>query len=317
MEEVLAAMDAAEVVVMADGAACMRALRTAYGGDEARKERHEAKMHDVCDKARAAMGRGQKPTLRQLAKKNGVRLGAPVDATHLWQRQQTSALETACRGIAVATARLVMRARLTMPDGDAVTSACSTRRSVVDEEPEVEERDQQRGVHEASRTAAARRTTAMEMDEIGGQRDGEEAEAQASHAHGAATQPARSGGSNDRMDGAVGMSEGRIERVDEMEEEVHATGPSLAEQRTRRPGGPATYKEAGQRRSGGHRTGPATGTATPAVRYVDGVENRRRELRLAMEIGPLAVDRMTGGKYEWRDGGLRWTGRGAQEREPG
>ena len=204
--------------------------------------------------------------------------------------------------------------RLGMPDGGVVTSACSARRSVVEGEPEEAERNQQRGVHDASSTAAATRTTAMEMDEIGGQSGGEEAEARASHARVAATRPARS---NDRMGGAAGTSEARIERVEDMEEEVHATGPSLAEQRTRRPSGPATYKEAGQRRSRGHRTGPATGTVAPAVRYVDGVESRRRELRLAMEVGPLTVDRMTGGKYEWRDGGLKWTGQGAQGREPG
>ena len=79
----------------------------------------------------------------------------------------------------------------------------------------------------------------------------------------------------------------------------------------------AVYKEAGQRRSRRQHAGAATGTTTPEVRYVDGAESRRRELRLAIEVGPLAVDRMTGGRYEWRDGGLSRPTGGTQGREPG
>ena len=226
-------------------------------------------------------------------------------------------METACRSAAVATARLAMKARLVMPAGGVVTDACSARRSVVDEEPEEEGHDQQRGTHGGPRAEAATRAARVEVEEDDGRRSDEEEEARVPRARDAAARPAGGSSGDGRMDDAVATDEERIERVDDMEEEVHATGPSLAEGRMRRPGGPATYKEAGQRRRRRHRTGAATGTTTPEVRYVDGAESRRRELRLTIEVGPLAVDRTTGGRYEWRDGGLSRPESGTQGREPG
>ena len=96
-----------------------------------------------------------------------------------------------------------------------------------------------------------------------------------------------------------------------------ATEP-LSLTRPRRETTAAAQPKAGKRRQ--QRAGAATEAATGSerARRNTGAADPRTTLRKAIAMGPLAVDRVVGGRYEWRDGGLRWPKtRAGRRREPG
>ena len=109
MAELLAWLDAAKLIVAYNGSAFdMRAIRRAYGGDDARWQAHMAKLHDPMIAAHRAAGRRLR--LSTLLQRNGLgeKAGTGSDAPRLWEEGRLEALERYCARDTQALTELVL-----------------------------------------------------------------------------------------------------------------------------------------------------------------------------------------------------------------
>ena len=317
MSALLEWFDRAELIVAYNGRAFdMRVLRALYGGDEARRDAHLAKLHDPMDVVRQAAGRRMKLSTL-LSKNTRTRKGGTgCDAPRWWEEGRLRRLEEYCAQDVSALVELVTRKEVRVGEHTTTRDMCVWR--VLRDERESQRRGEKRtGVEAQLQERPARGAGGDDAESGAGSTAADGASSASDAADGEGEEPATSAdgvasGSADSPSTvhATTDDEENNERLPATDlvtgSEVESNEGRPKRKRKRADGGEGgTYDETARRAPRRQRT----------VRYM-ARPGRGGAKRNAIEVGATVVERVTRGRYEWRDGGLRPT-RGARKRVRG
>jgi hypothetical protein len=271
-------------------------------------------------------------TLLKLNGRDG-KVGAGCDAPYLWANGRIAQLERYCQRDTEALAELVTQAWIKVPGGGGTAAAAITpyltkgrdgaqsateaaevggARSGTEEDGDTDEgsdRDEdaaaggeEHGTEGGNGGGARRRD--LDTDAGGGKRQRRERDDGGNYTTGTRGRAKRSAPRGAANDGegatprtAAGKAPRALREIELTESAREGRWARIPEERRKR-GAPLSYDEY-RRRAKRRRTHGVT------IRHVARGKRGRTSLALTTEVGPLTVERIVAGRYEWRDAGMR------------